>query len=302
MSLLREIQEGAVNLNMPLQVVLHQCLVLAARLGHGPFGEWVEEELSGYPPGDKLPAYRQIRGVASIGNFGGPLGAALNNIPLPVGPIPANLRDRYTTIEFREGVAQLEEMASGKGELISPWPGDLVASVANKYHRGYTLLEAHMEISKSAVISVLESVRNKILKFALEIEERHPVAGDAAPGSKPVPPESVSQIFNTFIMGNAQNVAVASAGAVQRAQQLQAGDVVALRRFLTEQGVPALDVAELENAIAADGPPTIGKPFGERVSGWLRTMMSKARSGAWKIGTAAAGDLLTAALKAHHGL
>ena len=130
MSLLRDIQEAAGNFNTPLQVALHHCMILADRLGPTPFKEWVEEELSGYPVGAKLPAYRRIRGVASIGNFGGPLGAKLNNIPLPVGPIPAHLRDRYTTIEFREGIAQLEEMASGKAALISPWPEDLVASVA----------------------------------------------------------------------------------------------------------------------------------------------------------------------------
>src|SRR5262249_17319064 len=146
--------------------------------GSGPFKEWVEEELSGYPLGVKLPAYRRIRGVASIGNFGGPLGASLKNIPLPAGPIPAHLRDRYTTIEFREGISQLEEMASGKGPLITPWPADLVASVATKYHRGYTLLEARMEISSNVVIGVLDSVRNKVMKFALEIEERNPDAGE----------------------------------------------------------------------------------------------------------------------------
>jgi len=200
LSVLRDIQEAAANSNTPLQVALHHCMALADRLGHGPFKEWVEDELSGYSLGAKLPAYRRIQGVASIGNFGGPLGASLNNIPLPAGPIPPRLRARYTTIEFRERIAQLEEMASGKGVLISPWPGDLVASVATKYHRGYTLLEARMEISKSAVLGVLGCVRNKILKFALEIQERNPDAGEAPPGSKPVLHEIVAQIFNTSIV------------------------------------------------------------------------------------------------------
>src|SRR5215813_6920178 len=75
MSLLRDIQEAAGNFNTPLQVALHHCMTLADRLGPTPFREWVEEELSGYPVGAKLPAYRRIRDVASIGNFGGPLGA-----------------------------------------------------------------------------------------------------------------------------------------------------------------------------------------------------------------------------------
>jgi len=302
MSLLREIQKAAVDSSTPLPDVLRKCMVLAARLGHAPFKEWVEEELNGYPPGATLPAYRCIGGIISIGNFGGPLGAAINNVPIPIGPIPADLHDRYTTAEFREGVGQLQEMVSGQSVLISRWPGDLVASVADKYYEGYTLLGAHREIPKNAVIGALDSIRNKVLKFALEIEERNPEAGDAPPGSKPVPTESVSQIFNTFILG-AQNVAVGSAGAVQHAQQLQVGDIAALRRFLTEHGVPAPDVAELEKAIADDGPSAPGEPsFGKRVTGWLGTMLSKAGSGVWKISTGAAADLLTAALKAYYGL
>src|SRR5262249_35059647 len=48
MSLLRDIQEAAGNLNTPLQVALHHCMMLADRLGPTPFKEWVEEELSGY--------------------------------------------------------------------------------------------------------------------------------------------------------------------------------------------------------------------------------------------------------------
>src|SRR5205807_255706 len=112
--------------------------------------------------------------------------------------------------------------------------------------RGYTLLSAHMEIPRNAVVGVLDSVRNKALKFAIEIEEQAPTAGDAAPGTKPVPEERVSQIFTTIVMGGVQNLAVSSAGAVQHAQQIQAGDLVALQRFLAQQGVDPKDLAELD--------------------------------------------------------
>ncbi len=103
-------------------------------------------------------------------------------------------------------------------------------------------------------------------------------------------------------MGGAQNVAVGSPAAMQHAQAIQAGNTEALKRFLTEQGVAAADLSELEAAIAADPAPKGDQPLGRRVSTWLGKMLTKAASGAWKVGTSAAADVLTAALKAYYGL
>jgi len=305
MSLLREIQDAAVDGSTSLAVVLRKCMVLAARLGHEPFKRWVDAELNGYPPGADLPPYRHVGGIASIGTLAGPLGAMLNRVPLPLAPIPADVRDHYDHVEFREGVAKLEEMARPDPEgrdLVSRWSGDLIAQVADKYYQGYRLLEAYMEIPKNAVVGVLDVVRNKALKFALEIEEEAPAAGETSPGTKPVPDARVAQIFNTFIMGGAQNVAVGSPAAVQHAQQIQAGDLNALKRFLIDRGLEEGDVAELEAAIGEDPPSKRDQPLGKRVSVWLGNMATKAASGAWKAGTAAASDLLTAAVKAYYGL
>jgi len=140
------------------------------------------------------------------------------------------------------------------------------------------------------------------LKFAIEIEEQDPTAGDVGPGARPVPEDRVSQIFNTYIMGAAQNVAVGSPAAVQHAQQIQSGDIESLRRILAGQGIQDADLDELEGAIKADPAPSAGEAMGKRVSGWFGKMLSKAGTGAWKVGTSAAAELLTAALKAYYGL
>jgi hypothetical protein len=303
-SLLHEIQEAAIDANTSLAVVLRKCMVLAARLGHEPFKKWVDQELGGYPQAVDLPMYRRISGIASIGHFAGPLGAAMNNVPLRLAPIPADMRGRYETAEFREGIAKLEDMSRrDEGQLLERWSGDLVALVSRKFFEDYVLLAAHKEIPRHAVVGVLDAVRNRVLKFALEIEAQSPEAGDVNPGSDPaVAPERVGNIFNTYIMGGAQNVAVGSPSAVQHAQQLQVGDVAGLKRFLAEQGVQPDDVAELESAIATDSKPVVGEPFGARVGGWIGKMTAKAATGVWKIGTSTAAEVLTAAIKSHYGL
>jgi len=201
MSLLREIQDAAVDATTPLAVVLRKCMLLAARLGHEPFKKWVDQELNGYPPDADLPEYRRVGDLLSIGNFAGPMGRQLLNIVLPLGPVPEHARHHYETAEFREGVARLADVATahdGGGKLGARWPGDLIALVADKYFQGYALLDAHVEIPTSTIVGVLDAVRNKVLKFALEIEQQNPAAGDAAPGARPVPEERVTQIFNTI--------------------------------------------------------------------------------------------------------
>jgi hypothetical protein len=60
MSLLREIQEAAIDAKLPLATLLRKCKVLGARLGNGDFKEWVENELNGYTSTDDLPEYRVL--------------------------------------------------------------------------------------------------------------------------------------------------------------------------------------------------------------------------------------------------
>jgi hypothetical protein len=52
MSLLREIQNAAVDKNTDVCTLLRQCKILAARLGNEVFKRWVENELNGYDSKD----------------------------------------------------------------------------------------------------------------------------------------------------------------------------------------------------------------------------------------------------------
>lgn len=68
MSLLRDIQDAAINSDIDISTVLRQCKVLAVRLGNDNFKKWVDQELNGYNKIDDLPDYR-ILTVQSKGHF-----------------------------------------------------------------------------------------------------------------------------------------------------------------------------------------------------------------------------------------
>ena len=83
-------------------------------------------------------------------------------------------------------------------------------------------------------------------------EEQAAAAGEVSPGAKPVPEERVSQIFTTIIMGGAQNAAVGNSSVVQSAQQIQAGNMEALRRFLGDQASKRWSLARPASRLILD--------------------------------------------------
>lgn len=55
------------------------------------------------------------------------------------------------------------------------------------------------------------------MNFVLGIEEEAPDAGEAPLHQPPLPQETVSQVFNTYIIGNVQNVATGGSNFKQKA-------------------------------------------------------------------------------------
>jgi hypothetical protein len=218
MSLLRDIQDAAIDSNVELAVLLRKCKVLAARLGNPEFKKWVESELNGYDDINILPEYR-ILAVNSKGHFSGPFQSGLRNANIPLSCIDKQFHKNLTHSYLHQPIAAIESLvedASG-GTLQEPWNPDLVVYVGQNIYQGMNCLQAWKVIPVSGFVAALDAVRNRILSFVLEIESEFPDAGEAPVNSNPVPQEKVHQIFNTYITGNVQNVATGSSNVSQRA-------------------------------------------------------------------------------------
>jgi len=217
MSLLREIQDAAIDANKDLAVLLRKCKVLAARLRSPEFKQWVESELSGYKDINDLPDYRVLR-VNSKGHFSGPFQSGLRNADIPLLCIPAEFHKNLSHSYLNQPVASLESLArDSNGTLQESWNPDLVAFVGQNIYEGMNCVQAWKVIPKSGIVAALDAVRNRILNFVLEIEAESPDAGEAPVNSNPVPQEKIHQIFNTYITGNVQNVATGSTNVKQTA-------------------------------------------------------------------------------------
>lgn len=305
MSLLAEIREAAVDGNSDLESLLRKCRVLAARLKHQELANWVNRELDGYSEDGPVPPYRECHGNCYGHLFG--FARTLQNCPIPETNFPEQIRDRCTNIKFYKGVAalrsMLQEIPQGQhGTFEFAVPPELYKLIKPKNVAGdFVLAQAWISINRDRVAAILSTIRNKILNFALEIEQEYPDAGEAAPGVVKAPKEFVNQVFHNNFYGPVANVA--SGQEIQQTSTItiQQGGFRTLAAFLEGQGVEKADIKDLEVAIEEDPKPT-GRKFGTRVAAWMGKMVSKAATGAWKVGTDVAAKVLTKALEQHYGL
>lgn len=217
MSLLRHIQNSAVGKDASVEVLLRQCVVLAARLQHDPLRDWANRELTGYPVEESLPPYRPNINTTVLGNLAGPFQSGLRNAGLAASCIPDDwgLRDALFTFEVRMGVSEMESLlASGHQTFTFPWPTDVVALVQTRFYADMNLLQAWKVIPATVFHSTLSGIRDRVLQFALEIESENPAAGEAEPGETPIPDQRVTQIFTQNIYGDNAAVATAAGDAV----------------------------------------------------------------------------------------
>jgi len=194
--------------------------VLATCLGNDDFKRWIDRELSGYENKDDLPEYR-ILSVNSKGHFGGPFGSGIRNADIPLSCLPEDFRKILGQSYLMQPIAAMASLvADGKlGTLQAPWDPDVVACFGQKIYENMVCMQAWKVIPTSLPVAALDTVRTRILNFALEIEAQNPAAGEAMINEKSVPQETVQHIFNTYITGDIQNLASGSTHFTQHAKQ-----------------------------------------------------------------------------------
>ena len=151
------------------------------------------------------------------------------------------------------------------------------------------------------LVELLNTVRNRILDFALAVWKEHPNAGETGSNAREsFNSDKITQIFNTTVHGGTANL-VGTANNSPVAFNIISNDFESVRRALQNNGVSEQDITDLERALAADKPPRSPGKFGPKVSSWIAGMMKKAAEGAWGVGIATAGNLLAKIISEYYG-
>ena len=306
MSLLRDIQNNAIDTNVDISVILRKCKVLAIRLGNEPFENWVDQELNGYKNKKLLPDYRIIQ-VYSKGHFSGPFGSGIKNADIPLSCLPKKYRENLRKSYCVESIGYYINLlnTSKGGNFEEQWPPDLVAHTGRGIYQDMNCMSAWKLIPNSSIFSLVEAVRNRILNFVLEIEKEAPDAGEDSPKDQKISPERITQVFNTTIYGNVGNISEASQNVNQTATiNVLQNDFNSLKAYLSSIGVPKSEIQKLEEAIREDSVEEINKneKLGTKVSAWIKSISLQIKENAISILQGISANLITLAILKYYGI
>lgn len=279
--------------NCSVSELLRKALVVAKKLRVSDFGVWVDHELNGYPPGAELPEYRKLVGVVKAWNpYQG---------WIPTVFADARLAALCSTRPNGQSIGSLETLvAQNKGsELIMPFPPEIEGRLISIMN---VPVLPTLHIGSNQIEGILQAVRNTILSWTLDLEDKGIVGEDmsftpeeqqAAKGLQTVNIENFQGI-----LGNVQHSTVTQ----NLNMEVQKGDFDSLSAYLQSLGVESPDIVSLEKRIHEDSPPQTRDKLGPGVSSWIGEMVRKAASGTWSIALGTAGSLLAQAIWLYYGL
>ena len=274
MTITQQLQEDIVNEQVSLASILRRAKILAYRLGHEELKKWIDSELDGYPDEASIPHYRRHQ-AQNYGDFSRTFGGHVTNAPIPLVSLPDSLKEFAREISMDGGVGSLESMMHNPdiqqhGAIKFGWPPDAIAFAAQTaIYREMNLVSAWKLLGANNITQILETVRNKLLAFVLELQDQFPELTESDDKIGEVPLEKTTNIFNMYIHGD-QNVVAAGTNITQDVRQVvRSNDLSSLLGYLKSIGVSEEDAQELKEAVEEDGPVEESAGFGPRVRDWL---------------------------------
>ena len=298
MALLDEIINVAVD-EKPIGTLLRKCLVLEQQVKNEKFRAWLDHELDGYDQIEELPPYRVFNCV-NKGLFIG-IAVRMNDQPIPVHLMEERDRKLIEKVYLNQPAASYEGRPDKSADVGLPWNPILTAKYQTKFFEDSDLVlnRAWQEIPGSILVGLLEQIRTRVLRFALELKDNLPPnAADAKQVSAAVVERSVVNIIyggNILIASHAENIS-------QMAQTtIAVGDIEGLRRALSTLGVTDEGLKNLEADIKAD--KTNGQPsIGPSIKGWLANIGQYLGKEGVKAGIDVTKKLATKWILQHYGM
>lgn len=202
MSLLQAIQAAAIDPKTNITDLLRMCMILAARLKNEELRKWVQQELNGYKSSADLPAYRIVKS-GSFGTFTDGY-STWKNMQISSFQVPEEFHKYIDTNYFLSPIEALSFMVEHpEGDSIKFAWEKTVAFIVGKYNfPDCECLGAYRSVPVSYVAAIIDTVKTRILEFALEIEKEDPNIGENSGEALHITPERVRNIFHTTIMAN----------------------------------------------------------------------------------------------------
>lgn len=231
--LVLELQRDALNKEVTVSNLLRKAFVISKKLNIVEIEDWINKELNGYLAGDEVPKYRVLYGEVKAFN-------PFNGYWMPVIFPTSELADIISEKLIDLPIIEIETLAHGDGQEIQcSFPTDAEISLMKIMMSQQ--FKPHLIIGKTKFIGILNAVRNKILDWALKLEQQGILGAGMSfsPEEKKIAHQATYQVTNNI--GSMQNLQLQqdSAGATQSLTVTET-NTMELKKF----------VEELKNAMA----------------------------------------------------
>lgn len=206
MGQLSSIQQDLVSHSQSVTTALRKAQILAYSLDNQEFKTWVFKELNGYPWKheinfdtfiDSLPDYR--KGIATIrGNLTNRFYLTQNALIIPGSDAPKPMR----TIWLGDGVASIERiLEQGHENYRHKLDGsELLYLQRLSPDQDVTIIDAWKELPRHFLVRAVESIKERLLLFTLELKQMYPRLDDENPvETMKISNASVSHLVQTTI-------------------------------------------------------------------------------------------------------
>ncbi|MDK8643799.1 hypothetical protein [Niallia taxi] len=281
MDLITQLQNDVIDPNISISTALRRAKVLAYRLDLEDFKNWVELELNGYQDKlEDLPDYRRCTTVIIKGNFSG-LGTMMNNAEIPISHLSTVHINKLQEIPLSQGIRAYESIVENKKKLTLslPIPVDLAVTWFSGVYQDMQCISARKEFPMSALIELLDTVRNRLLSFVLELQNEFPNLTSTDEKLPKIPTDRAQAIFHYHVYGDSSVIYSGQGNDIRIQQNVVQNDLESLIKTLTSLGISKIDINKLEESITEDEEEP-GRGIGPNTKKWLEYIKEKATDGA----------------------
>jgi len=291
-----QLQELAADSKNNISDLLRKALLISTKLNLNDFRSWVSNELNGYEDCAQVPEYRRLMGQLKAHNpFHGYIPFIIQSSRI------MNLVQEVIVTESIESLQHLVKTSQKSDIITYPFPPEQEAYLMSLQNR-FEQMRPTRVIGISQLAAILEKVRTHLLDWSLNLESAGILGENLTFSKEEKKKAEISPIINIShfqgILGDVHGGSVSQA----MSMTITSGNFDSLAKYLNNQGVSTQDIKDLEEAIQKDPTPSDKGQFGNKVSKWIGKMVGKAADGSWKIGIAAAGNLLATAIGKYYGL
>ena len=227
-----QLQQESLDRSVSVTDLLRKSLVIARKLRLSEFESWINSELSGYGPQEKIPEYRRVKGSVKFWN--------------PIhGWCPVIFKDpsegeMYSFRNIGQTIAELENIAYDKQATSGhiPFPQDIERQLCKSLEAGFET-KISLICPNTELIRIVEQVRNVILNWTLKLEEEGIVGeGMAFTAQEANSAQATPQAVNNFY-GPVHNPQIqqsnASAVQVHSPRQIDSDAILSFLELLMNQ-------------------------------------------------------------------